>query len=188
MTTATQWVREKLHSSLACYRWTIRTNLCLVRWWRSDRHHHSWHWSQGRRTIFIWNINNCRQTSWHRVLTLSWAHRDLLHDAVIVIIPWRVETPAERPGETQAGRQDEVTAAHPALVGITYVQLFDTAWQVILHREVHLLVSAAVGAFEQMKCVVIRTLWEIIGKLDILSTTSNNHNYQTATKISTKCT
>lgn len=149
---------------LPCHR------LLLIWWWWSDWHHKSWSWSQGMQTVSIRNINECWQTNW---LTLSGAHWDFLHNAVMVIALGWVETPAVRPGEAETSRKNEVTTAHPALVGVTYIQLSNIARHIIFHREVHLLVSATVRPLEQLKCLVVHALWEVISKLDILSTTLN---------------
>jgi len=152
------------------------TNSFLIWRWRSDWYLGGWHNYQKRMLFHIRNISGCRMTAWYYRLKISGAYCDLLDYAIIVFVLERIEKPAVWPGEAETRCQSEVAAAYPVPVWITYGQLLDIAWKIILHREVHLLVSASVGALEQFECLIVSTLRLVICKLNVLSITRNYCN------------
>jgi len=80
----------------------------------------------------------------HEGLSMTGAHRNFLHNAIMILTLRRIEKPAIRPREPDTCRQEEVVARHPTLVGVTYCQLLDVARQVVLNTEVDLCVAVLV--------------------------------------------
>jgi len=110
-------------------------------------------------------------------LKISGAHCDLLDNAVVVLVLGWVENPAVGPGETEQRCQNEMLAAEPALVGVTNRQLLRIAWKIVFHGKVDMLISACVGGLEQFKCIVVKTLWLVVRKLNCLSTARGTKQY-----------
>jgi len=117
-------------------------------------------------------------TSWHCRLRVGGTNLDFLDNAIMIFTLGGSEKPAVRPRQTEASSQHEIVARHPALVGIRYRQFLDVAWKMVIHGEVDLLISAAVGALEELERLVINTLRLFIRKLNCLSTMWNNSNHQ----------
>jgi len=152
----------------------MRTELFLIwRWW-SDRQLNGWcQWQEGV-LCCIWNINVCGMTSW---CYIRGSNCDFLRDAVMVLVLRRIKNPAVWPGETCTRCQDEVSARHPTLVGVSYGQFLDIAWKIVFNGKVDLLVSAPVRTLEQCKRLIKHTLWLVVRKFNRLSITWNNSGY-----------
>ena len=107
----------------------------------------------------------------------------------MVLALGRIEEPTVRPRQTEARCPDEMTAAHPVLVWITYGQFFDVAREIVLHPEVDLLILAPVGTLEHFERLVVCRLRLAVGKLNRLSTSLKNASYHAVSHhISTKYT